>query len=195
MLLTIFDIMRITFTFSAMLLAAGCSAVVPAPTPAPAETTSPTPAPEPPPAPTPTPTPPPEPMRGDWTDWPLAKGDWVYREDERGSIALFGPPNMEATFIIRCDQRRNQLFLSREGVVVETGAQMTLRATSGMQSYPARNSGGPLDYAAIAVPVTDYMMDRITFSRGRFAVETSALASLAIPIWPEFTRVIEDCRR
>lgn len=71
---------------------------------------------------------------------------------------------------------------------------MTLRASSGLQSYPARNSGGPLNYAAIALPVDDYMMDRIAFSRGRFAVETSGLLSLAIPIWPEFTRVVEDCR-
>ncbi len=195
MVLTIFDVMRITFAFSAILLAAGCSGVVPAPTPAPAETQVPTPPPAPTPAPAPSPTPPPEPMRGVWTDWPLAKGNWVYRADERGSIALFGPPNMEATFLIRCDQGRNQLFLSREGVVPETGAQMTLRASSGMQSYPARNSGGPLDYAAIALPVTDYMMDRIAFSRGRFAVETTGLRSLAIPIWPEFTRVVEDCRR
>lgn len=134
-------------------------------------------------------------MRGDWTEWPLAKGDWVYREDDRGSIALFGPPNAEATFIIRCDRARNQLFLSREGVVAESGAQMTLRASSGLQSYPARNSGGALNYAAIALPVTDYMMDRIAFSRGRFAVETNGLQSLAIPIWPEFIRVVEDCRR
>ena len=72
-----------------------------------------------------------------------------------------------------------------------SGAQMTLRASSGQQSYSARNSGG---YAVIAVPATDYMVDRIAFSRGRFAVETTGLAPLAIPIWPEFTRVVEDCR-
>ncbi len=181
--------MRITFAFSAILLASGCSAVVPSQTPAPTET----------PAPVPTLVPAPAPAlvsqpSGDWTDWPLAQGDWVYRKDDRGSIALFGAPNAEATFMIRCDQGRNQLFLSREGVVADSGAQMTLRASSGLQSYPTRNSGGPLNYAAIALPVNDYMMDRIAFSRGRFAVETSGLPSLAIPIWPEFTRVVEDCR-
>ena len=40
----------------------------------------------------------------------------------------------------------------------------------------------------------EYMLDRIAFSRGRFAVQTTGLTSLAIPIWPEFTRVVEDCR-
>lgn len=182
--------MRITFAFSAILLASGCSGVVPSPTPAPTETPAPATAP----APTPAPPPAPEPVSGDWTDWPLAQGNWAYREDERGSIALFGAPNAEATFMIRCDRDRNQLFLSREGTVANSGAQMTLRASSGLQNYPARNSGGPLNYAAIAIPVTDYMMDRIAFSRGRFAVQTTGLVSLAIPIWPEFTRVVEDCR-
>lgn len=190
MLLTIFDLMRITFAFPAILLASGCSGVVPSPAPAPTQTPAPTPAPMPAPAPAPAP----EPMSGDWTDWPLAQGDWVYRKDERGSIALFGAPNAEAVFMIRCDQGRNQLFLSREGTIANNGAQMTLRASSGLQSYSARNSGGALNYAAISLPVTDYMMDRIAFSRGRFAVETSGLQSLAIPIWPEFTRVVEDCR-
>ena len=176
--------MRITFTLSALLLATGCSAVVPVPAPAPTQN----------PAPTPAPTPAPEPVQKDWTLWPLAPGDWVYRADNRGSIALFGPTNMDATFIIRCDQARKQLFLSREGVVPNTGAQMTLKASSGLQSYPAHNSGGPLNYVAISLPVTDYMMDRIAYSRGRFAVETTGLPPLAIPIWPEFIRVVEDCR-
>lgn len=182
--------MRIIFAFSAILLATSCSAVVPSPAPAPTQTPAPAPAP----APTPAPPPAPEPVSGDWTDWPLAEGNWVYRNDERGSIALFGAPNAEAVFMIRCDQGRNQLFLSREGTVANSGAQMTLRASSGLQSYPVRNSGGALNYAAIALPITGYMMDRIAFSRGRFAVQTTGLASLAIPIWPEFTRVVEDCR-
>ncbi|MEH6758987.1 MAG: hypothetical protein V7676_15975 [Parasphingorhabdus sp.] len=172
--------MRITIALSALLFTAGCSSVVPAPAPAPTQ------------APTPAPTPPP--VEKDWTLWPLAPGNWVYRADNRGSIALYGPSNMDATFIIRCDRDRKQLFLSRKGAVPAAGAQMTLRASSGLQSYPAQNSGGQSDYVAISLPVTDYMMDRIASSRGRFAVETTGLLPLAIPIWPEFTRVVEDCR-
>ncbi|HEY9091858.1 hypothetical protein [Parasphingorhabdus sp.] len=151
--------------------------------------------PEPPqePAPTPAPAAPPpaQPAQSDWTEWPLAQGDWTYRAESRGSIASFGPQNMQASFTIRCERDRNQLVLSRAGTTANSGAQMTLRTTSAAQSYPARNSG---NYAAISLPATDYMMDRIAFSRGRFAVETTGLPHLAIPIWPEFTRVVEDCR-
>ena len=71
---------------------------------------------------------------------------------------------------------------------------MTLRASSGLQTYMARPTGGDAAYTAIAVMPNDVMLDRIAFSRGRFAVETSGLDSVAIPIWPEFTRVVEDCR-
>ncbi|MEP3225679.1 MAG: hypothetical protein ABJO01_06875 [Parasphingorhabdus sp.] len=180
--------MRITIAFSAILLAAGCSAVVPAPAPSQSAAAAPTPAPAPASAPAP------KQPEGNWIDWPLSAGDWVYRQDDRGSIALFGPPNAEAIFMIRCDQGRNQLFVSREGTVANSGAQMTLRASSGLQSFSARNSGGTLNYAATMIPVSDIIMDRIAFSRGRFAVETTGLQSIAIPIWPEFTRVVEDCR-
>jgi hypothetical protein len=158
-------------------------------------TAPPEPAPVPPPAkPVATPTPAPVAPQGDWIDWPITPGTWTYRKDDRGSLALFGEMGRDAIFIIRCDQSRRQLFLSRAGSV-DDGASMRLLASAGQASYPAANSGGAPPYAAIAVSPGDIMMDRIAYSRGRFAVETTGLQSLAIPAWPEFSRVVEDCRR
>jgi hypothetical protein len=131
--------------------------------------------------------------KGDWIDWPITPGTWVYRKDDRGSLALFGKADRDAIFIIRCDRSRRQLFLSRAGTVRD-GGKMVLRASAGQQSYPANNSGGTPHYAAISVSPGDIMMDRISYSRGRFAVEINGLESLAIPAWPEFSRVVEDCR-
>ncbi|WP_339822858.1 hypothetical protein [uncultured Parasphingorhabdus sp.] len=131
--------------------------------------------------------------KGEWIDWPITPGSWVYRSDNRGSLALFGETGRDAVFIIRCDKSRRQLFLSRSGSVGK-GAKMVLRTSAGLQSYPASNSGGTPHYAAISVASGDIMMDRIAYSRGRFAVETTGLQSLAIPVWPEFSRVVEDCR-
>lgn len=179
--------MRITFVFSASLLPliAACSAPEPEPAPVPAPQPPTVVAP-------PAPAPPPEPT-GKWTDWPLAEGDWVYRSDQRGSLALFGRPNSDATVLIRCDQSQRRIFISQAGSVGDS-ATMTLRASSGLQSFPARSTGGTTPYAAISLVPDDYMLDRIAFSRGRFAMQTTGLTSLAIPIWPEFTRVVEDCR-
>ncbi|MEW4467346.1 hypothetical protein AB1K62_05905 [Parasphingorhabdus sp. JC815] len=186
--------MRITFALSAIFLASGCSAVVPAPTQPSPQTPVSTPKPAPTPPPASTPPSAPQPLRGDWTEWPLANGDWTYQAGNRGSTASFGPPDGQASFTIRCDKSRQQLILSRAGAVANSGAQMTLMASSGQQTYPARNTGSQPSYAAISLSATEYMMDRIAFSRGRFAVRTTGLPPLAIPIWPEFTRVVEDCR-
>ncbi|MEH6789986.1 hypothetical protein [Parasphingorhabdus sp.] len=166
-----------------VLALAACSSAPPEPAPAPQPV-----------QPVTTPAPAPAQPQGSWIDWPIASGTWSYRQDDRGSLALFGPAETDALFVIRCDQSRRQLILSRAGSVGE-GATMVLRATAGMASYPARNTGGELPYAAIALAPTDIMMDRIAYSRGRFAVETSGLRSIALPAWPEFSRVVEDCRR
>lgn len=167
----------------ALLALAGCSTAPPEPAPAPPPVT-----------PVATPAPAPAPLQGEWIDWPITPGTWTYRQDARGSLALFGEVGSDAIFIIRCDRSQRQLYLSRAGSVAE-GARMTLRASAGQASYPAANSGGTPAYAAIPVSPGDIMMDRIAYSRGRFAVETSGLRSLALPAWPEFSRVVEDCRR
>ena len=169
----------------AVLALAGCSTAPPEPPP-PSQPAKP--------VATPAPAPVPAPLSGNWIDWPITPGTWTYREDDRGSLALFGDPGRDAIFIIRCDQSRHQLFLSRAGSVGE-GATMVLRASAGMASYPAANSGGTPSYAAASISPGDIMMDRIAYSRGRFAVQTSGLQSLALPAWPEFSRVVEDCRR
>ena len=171
----------LVFPLAALALAA-CSTAPPEPAPAPQPA-----------RPVATPYPTSMQPQGEWIDWPITPGDWVYRKDARGSLALFGPANKDAVFIIRCDQARRQLVLSRSGSVGD-GATMVLRASAGLQSYPAGNSGGTSPYAAISISPGDIMMDRIAYSRGRFAVETSGLTSLAIPVWPEFSRVVEDCR-
>lgn len=190
--------MRITYGllafFATTSALAACSAAQSEATPATDAVAVATPAAIPPPAPIP-PSPPQEKAAiGKWTDWPLAEGDWVYRNDNRGSLALFGQPGSDALVMVRCDKARGQLFLSRSGAVPAAGAEMTLRASSGLQSYPVRNSGGALPYAAISLATTDMMMDRIIFSRGRFAIEIPGLQPLALPTWPEFHRVVEDCR-
>ena len=129
----------------------------------------------------------------DWTSWPIAPGNWVYRRDARGSIALFGPQGDDAILTIRCDRDRNRVFLSRAGKA-SGKRQMVVRTTSKAETLKARPTDGAPPYSAVALHPDSYLLDRIVFSRGRFAVETSGLPPVAIPTWPEFTRVVEDCR-
>ena len=129
---------------------------------------------------------------GDWRDWPVTPGDWVYRRDARGSIALFGPAGGDALVILRCDRLAGQVFLSRRG---EGNPAITLRATSMVRMLESRPTGATPAYMAVALSPADPLLDAIGFSRGRFVIEQSGLPILVVPAWPEILRVTEDCRR
>jgi hypothetical protein len=151
-------------------------------------------APTPRPTPTPTPMPSPRPtLSQDWRDWPYTPGDWVYRRDARGSIALFGPAGQDAVFMIRCDRLAGQLYLSRSGAA-PAATPMTFLATELSRAVTAQPTGATPPYLAAAIARTDPLLDAIGFSRGRFVVETTGLPTLVIPPWPEYERVVEDCR-
>jgi hypothetical protein len=157
-------------------------------------------APPPPPAPQPAPAPkpvvvtPPQPQKpvGDWIDWPLASGDWVYRRDERGSIALFGPTGQNATVTLRCDTGRRRIYLAREGA--GTGGRMVVRTSSTLKEFAASHTGASPAYLATEILPTDPVLDAMALSRGRFAIEADGQQPIAIPSWAEITRIVEDCR-
>ncbi|MES2445288.1 MAG: hypothetical protein V4574_20880 [Pseudomonadota bacterium] len=147
---------------------------------------TPTPAPQPAPAPTPV-----RPAAGDWRDWPLTPGSWSYRQDARGSIALFGRAGSDADLTLRCDRSRARVYLSRRG---DVGGPLTIRTSSTLRTFNAVPTGGTPAYLAVELEVRDSLLDAIGFSRGRFVIEGAGLPALAIPTWAELLRVVEDCR-
>lgn len=158
---------------------------------------SPAPPPPPPPPPSPAPVPPPPPPpepEGDWRDIPLAPGTWVYRDDDRGSVALFGEANRDASFVVRCNMADRRIYFSRAGSVDGGRATMAFQATAGNTAYAAQNGTGDTPYIVAATAAQDDYLDKIAFSRGRITVAVTGQRLLAIPNWPEMTRVFEDCR-
>jgi hypothetical protein len=130
-----------------------------------------------------------------WIDAPRSAGDWVYRRDSRGSVALFGPSGADASFIIRCDSAARRIFLSHAGAFPDgDSGMMTIRTSSGLKSFMVKNNGDTPAYVAVALPVNEPQLDAMAFSRGRFLVSVKGAADLVIPSWPEIARVIEDCR-
>ena len=128
---------------------------------------------------------------GHWTDWTMAAGAWVYRRDERGSIALYGTPGADALVTLRCDKARARLFLSRAS---DGGGTMTVRTSSTSKAISAQPTGGKPAYAASELAVGDPILDAMAFSRGRIAFELTGALNIAIPVWSEIGRVVEDCR-
>jgi hypothetical protein len=175
--------MRICFLIAALVTAlSACTAPPPPPVPQPA------------PAPKPaiiTPVQTSQEPAGEWSDWPLAPGDWVYRQDERGSIALFGVTGANALVTLRCDRARQTIFLAREGRSV--GA-IVVRASSAMREFTGSPTGGTPLYIATEISPRDPMLDAMALSRGRIAINVAGQQPIAIPSWAEITRVVEDCR-
>ncbi|RDE07125.1 hypothetical protein [Sphingomonas aracearum] len=139
----------------------------------------------------PRPRPAPAPAAQDWRDRPYTPGDWVYRQDARGSLALFGPPNRDALLTLRCDRQRGQMFLSRPGAAP---AALVIRTTSLTRTLQAAPTGGEPPYVAAALLPRDPLLDAMAFSRGRIVVEVAGAAPLVVPNWAEIGRVVEDCR-
>ncbi len=131
--------------------------------------------------------------RGDWRDWPVQPGNWVYRRDARGSIALFGAPGADADLTLRCDRLAGQIFLSRRGAA-PGNAPMTIRTSSTLRTFATLPTGATPAYMAASLSPSDTLLDAIGFSRGRFVIEQATLPTLVIPAWAEILRVAEDCR-
>lgn len=158
---------------------------VPAPRPVEAPPPAPTP-PEPQPAPAPEPT-------GDWQDRALTPGNWAYQPQQGGSAALFGPTGSRPLLAFRCDMAKRSVTVSRAGAGM-AGAQMIVRTSFGAIQWPATADPGPPPSVSAVRTATDSALDRVAFSRGRFAIEVHGLPTIIVPAWPEVTRVIEDCR-
>jgi len=137
------------------------------------------------------PAPRPAPIAADWRDWPYSPGTWVYRRDGRGSIALFGPANADASLTLRCDTGTRQIYLSRAG---STQTPLTIRTSSVTRALSVQPTGGTPPYVAAALAPNDSLLEAMGFSRGRFVVQQAGLPPLVVPAWAEIERVTEDCR-
>ena len=167
----------------AMLLLASCVA----PPPPPAQTAAPA---LPPVAATPAPTPR---LSAAWNDWPFAVGDWVYRRDDRGSTASFGPTGEDAVVSLRCDLQNRRIYLSREATA--PGQRIVIRTSSSMKEFAAKPTGGTPVYLASEIMPLDAILDAMAFSRGRILLETDGHPAIILPTWAEIARIVEDCRK
>jgi hypothetical protein len=104
---------------------------------------------------------------------------------------MFGVAGSNALFTLRCDRAAQRIYASRPGAVA---GKMTLRSTTGARVYDALPTGAQPPYVAAALVPRDPQLDALAFSRGRILVGLEGADDLILPIWPEFTRVVEDCR-
>jgi hypothetical protein len=139
----------------------------------------------------PPPAPPPVAPVANWADRIPTPGAWTYTKTARESIARYGVAGTDPVFMLRCD------LLPRKVVVVRAGAaagRLTLGATTGARAYQAQALGGAVPYVSVTIDPRDPQLDAMAFSRGRILIGLERAPDLVLPSWPEFARVVEDCR-
>ena len=157
-----------------MLAVAGCTAIPKpvAPPPAPRPVT-----PAPPPAPMPTPV-------KSWEERALDSGAWRY--DAGNRTAIFAQTG-SATPLASLACSGGNIRLSAGLGAADQPVDVNLRTSAGTDRLH-------FDGGATSLGSRDGRLDRIAFSRGRFALEASNGRTLTLPVQSEIGRVIEDCR-
>lgn len=158
---------------TAMLIAVGSCAPTPKPTAPP----------PPPPKPVvvaPPPAPPPVVVVGEWDEQPVIEGGWTY-DPARRSARFIDESGLERASL-SCTVPGRTLVLALAG---ERAASAELLTSAGQSQLALTNGSASLS-------ATDIALDRIAFSRGRFALRAATL--LVLPVQAEIGRVIEDCR-
>jgi hypothetical protein len=118
-------------------------------------------------------------------------GAWSYRAIAGGSEADLIDATAIVRIQIRCNRGTRTVSVIRSGVVT-AAPSMSIWTTSLTRTVPARFLATKELIADLQA--TDPLLDAIAFSRGRFATAAAGAPMVAVPAWPETTRVIEDCR-
>jgi hypothetical protein len=126
---------------------------------------------------------------GGWEDWPLLPGDWRFEAAGTGAIARFDTAG-GAAMTLRCDRPGSNIMIAVAGM--GRARDLAVRTTGGTETLTgAPDASGGLTLAL--APQTG-VLDRILFSRGRFALSNSAGQGIALPAWAEVARLVEFCR-
>jgi hypothetical protein len=118
-------------------------------------------------------------------------GLWTYQAIAGGSEADFIDSTAAVRLKVRCNRSARTVSVIRTGVPA-AAPNLSVWTTSLSRTVPARFLSTKELVADLQA--NDPLLDAIAFSRGRFATAATGAPMVAVPAWPETTRVIEDCR-
>ncbi len=170
---------------AALLLLLGSCSAPPPPQPIRAPELVPPPAP-PPPAPLPRP--------ADWRDIMPPPGTWRWAMTEGRSTARYFAADGTALASLSCDRAAGQVLLGRAGSSAGQVAMGVSTTGGGHRPLLSNPQAGSIGWIVATIPARDRVLDAMAFSRGRFLLDVAGQMPLALPSWPEVSRVIEDCR-
>lgn len=123
----------------------------------------------------------------------LTGGEWFYKEE--GPMALFGPPNTEALFGLRCVAGDREVVIQRSGTLPEENslAEIALYTNEGNRQYIAQASDGPLPMLEAHLTAQDMFLDDLAHA-DRLTVTVTGGEPLKMPGDAAIGRLVKGCR-
>lgn len=119
------------------------------------------------------------------------RGSWSYRAIAGGSEAAFADLAATRRLVVRCNRAARTVSVGRTGIA-QAAPTLAIWTSTASRSVPSRFL--PTGELVADIAANDTLLDAIAFSRGRFATGAAGAPMVAVPVWPEVSRVIEDCR-
>jgi hypothetical protein len=107
---------------------------------------------------------------------------------------LFGDAGQDARVTLRCDLERRRVYLSLLDQNASAVGSINIRTSSALKQFSAERAGTNSAYIAAEIAPNDNILDAAAYTRGRIALESGSGQKIAIPVWSELPRVIDDCR-
>ena len=127
-------------------------------------------------------------------DRPPASGSWYYRDTPTGGVVMFGEPETEPWFSVRCDGEMVH-FDHAGGADMEGTVQMTIYTSLGNTHIDASPVGTELPLLRASLPAGDSWVIRLADATGTIAVALEEGAPLVMPHSEHLSRLLRECGR
>jgi hypothetical protein len=126
---------------------------------------------------------------GSWEDWPIQPGDWQFAVSGTGAAARYVGAG-GAAITLACERAGGDVVMTAAGMGMASDVAVhTTNGTENLNGVAGADGG-----LRVVLQSRAGILDRMAFSRGRFALSNSAGQGAALPAWPEIGRLTEFCR-
>lgn len=123
------------------------------------------------------------------------QGAWYYKDTPGGPVALFGPPNTEASFTLRCDSQGERVAISfPAGRNLTPQMGYTLELGPETRSFDADLQDQGLTLYQDYLPLDDPWVEKLEDYDGNIRFTAEARSPMTLPASTEMQRAIQRCR-
>jgi hypothetical protein len=122
----------------------------------------------------------------------VMQGQWFAKTERGVPMALFGPPQTEANFLVRCEG--DELVFIRSTPIDGNEAEMELRAGGETRTITAQPSPGPLPQTTGSLPASDPFAAVLAQTTQPIAVRLDDGPFFRMPSHDHLREVVRNCR-